>query len=83
VNLKTLFCWHKWNPPELIVEGATLSWAATPTRQYKKLYECEKCGKVKYDKGYVISEDRRIYPEVYNERGWPIDKDGVELSIAE
>ena len=81
--LAKIFCIHQWKTIETIIEGVTMSWAMTPTRQFAWRYECEICGKQKYEGGFVVPGDRKVSPQAYNERGWPIDKDGNELPIAD
>ncbi len=74
---------HQWKPAEQVIEGATLSWAGTPTRQYGWHYKCSRCGAETYKGGFVIPGDRRLNPKAYNADGWPIDEQGNKLPIAD
>ena len=63
------------------VTGATMSWSGGITREYQFNYECRKCGQLSSQGGFVIPGDRRLHPEAYNAKGWPIDEDGNKLKI--
>lgn len=74
-------CFHDYKTESMKLSGkATLSWAATATRQYDCVEKCAKCGKTRSFDG-VLWCDKKLHPEFYNERGWPIDEQGNELPI--
>ncbi len=77
----TPFCKHDWEFLGTKVKGVTLSWAATPVRNFDFNYRCRKCQKEKSEQGYLYG-DRRLNPECYGEDGWPIDENGNRLPIA-
>ena len=80
----TIFrCSHIWKDCGVTVEGATLSWSADGVRQVGFSYICHKCGKEKYEGGFIIHGDKALNPGRYNADGWPIDENGKQLAICD
>lgn len=78
-----MFCFHRYVLTDFKPTGyAALDWTLTPTREWERTQQCEKCGKVKKTRGLCIPRcfDRKLNPDSYNDRGWPVDKDGVEMN---
>lgn len=73
---------HNWKVVGEEVEGATLSWGSSLTRQFGWHYKCE-CGATKYEGGRIIPNDREHNPNVYDMSGWPLDEAGERLPLAE
>ncbi len=81
-RIRRTLCRHD---PKLVsteITGATMPWAGGITREYQFNYRCRKCGQRSSLGGFIIPGDRRLHPEAYNARGWPIDADGNKLKIA-
>ena len=80
-----LFHKHIWFPTGRTVTGATLSWGATPTREFTYHYACRHSGcKEERDvPGQIAFRDKGLHPEFYDEKGWPTDAKGNKLSIAD
>ena len=82
-QIRRLVCRHDWQPIQTVVEGATLSWAGTMTRQFGYVLECPHCGQRQYRGGLVSPYDKRLHPESYDHDGWPIDEHGQRLEPAD
>ena len=81
IKFKWPCLFHRYKFKDIKPTGkCALTLALVPTREYEKVYQCEKCGKIKRKDGFVIPCDQQLNPKAYNDRDWPIDKNGNEMT---
>jgi hypothetical protein len=59
---------------------ATLSWAASPTREFEIFESCA-CGAVRRQRGLILPGDRDRHPFEYDASGWPITSAGERMPV--
>ena len=75
-----LLCKHDWTDPEPVCVGVAGSLALTPTRYFKKMRRCRKCGDTRTStEGFIYFRGFKDAP--VDDKGWPLDEDGNRMPI--
>lgn len=74
---------HELESKGLVFQGVTLGWGGQPVRGYSEKFMCIHCGQHVTGDLVVIHGERKLWPHLYCEDGWPKDDEGnrAELEI--
>lgn len=78
--LKKIRCDHDWKVVKEEILGATMDWRGRPVPYFLWHKVCRKCDAYTTETGVVFGH-RKIYPDRYDEDGWPLDRNGNRLEM--